>query len=124
VEEISGVADEALSRLNAASFSEDDRFAIETALREALANAVLHGAKCDASKLIFGIFTCEPDGSVTIVVRDPGPGFDPNHVPDPLHRDNLSSDHGRGLYLIRQLMDEVHFAHGGREIQMQKHRHR
>ena len=124
MEEISAIADEALGRIAAAGFSEDEQFAIETALREALANAILHGAKSDPSKKVFGSLQLEPAGALSINIRDPGRGFDPSHVPDPLHRDNLSSDHGRGLYLIRQLMDEVHFVHGGREIQMRKYRHR
>lgn len=124
MDEISAVADEAIGRIVALGFSADEIFAIETALREALANAVLHGAKSDPSKRIFGSFICEPNGTVTIVVRDPGKGFDPRQVPDPLRRENLSSDHGRGIYLIRQLMDELHFSQGGREIQMRKFRRR
>lgn len=122
VEEISGVVDEAMSRISAAGFGDDDSFAIETALREALANAVLHGAKSDPRKQVFGSFAIDRDGSISITVLDPGKGFDLTKVPDPLHQENLHSDHGRGIYLMRQLMDEVQFTQGGREIHMKKFR--
>ena len=84
---------------------------IELALTEALANAVVHGAKNDASKII----ECD-----VIVVRDPGPGFDPAKIADPLHEENIYSNHGRGIYLINQLMDEVQFHKNGTEIHMLK----
>jgi hypothetical protein len=53
-----------------------------------------------------------------IVVRDPGPGFDPAAVPNPIAEENLYSTHGRGTYLIRQLMDEAWFERRGSEIHM------
>jgi serine/threonine-protein kinase RsbW len=55
-----------------------------------------------------------------IVVRDPGPGFDPAGIPNPIVGENIYSNHGRGIYLINQLMDEVRFERGGSEIHMRK----
>jgi anti-sigma regulatory factor (Ser/Thr protein kinase) len=55
-----------------------------------------------------------------IVVRDPGPGFDPDQIPSPIQGQNLYSTGGRGIYLINQLMDEVRFEKGGTEIHMVK----
>jgi serine/threonine-protein kinase RsbW len=55
-----------------------------------------------------------------IVVRDPGPGFDPNVLPSPVQGQNIYSNHGRGIYLINQLMDEVEFQKNGTEIHMLK----
>jgi serine/threonine-protein kinase RsbW len=55
-----------------------------------------------------------------IVVRDPGAGFSPSEVPNPLAAENLHSHHGRGIYLINQLMDEVSFDRNGAEIRMRK----
>jgi anti-sigma regulatory factor (Ser/Thr protein kinase) len=95
-------------------------FAIETALRESLANAVLHGCKANSAMRVHCKVSCDSDGTVHITVRDPGNGFDPAALTDPLHDENLSADHGRGVYLIRKLMDEVHFADGGREVRMKK----
>jgi len=96
---------------------EDD---IELALAEALANAVVHGAKNDPSKIIECDVACDPQRGILIVVRDPGPGFDPGKIPNPCHGENLYSSHGRGIYLINQLMDEVEFHKNGAEIHMLK----
>jgi serine/threonine-protein kinase RsbW len=53
-------------------------------------------------------------------VRDPGLGFDPAKIADPCYGENLYANHGRGIYLINQLMDEVHFHRNGTEIHMLK----
>jgi serine/threonine-protein kinase RsbW len=95
-------------------------FEIELALQEALANAIRHGCHGDPSKSVECRVTYERTGDVLIVIRDPGPGFDVTRVPDPLEDANVLRASGRGLFLIRQLMDEVRFASGGREIRMRK----
>jgi serine/threonine-protein kinase RsbW len=100
--------------------AEEVEFAIETALREALANAILHGCKQNSAKQVLCKVSCDSVGAVQITVRDPGEGFDPASISDPLSGGNLLADHGRGVYLIRHLMDEVHFADGGREVRMRK----
>jgi serine/threonine-protein kinase RsbW len=94
--------------------------AIELALTEALANAVVHGAKGDASKVIECDVACNETGSLLIVVRDPGEGFDPSKIASPVQGERLYGDHGRGIYLINQLMDEVNFTKNGTEIWMIK----
>jgi len=94
--------------------------AIQLALNEALANAVVHGAKADPSKSIECRVSCDESRGVLIVVRDPGKGFDPATVPSPVVGDNVFSEHGRGIYLINQLMDEVKFLKNGSEIRMSK----
>jgi len=96
---------------------EDD---IELALTEALANAVVHGAKCDPSKIIECDVACDMQHGMLIVVRDPGLGFDPAKIADPCLAENIYSNHGRGIYLINQLMDEVQFHRNGTEIHMLK----
>ena len=55
-----------------------------------------------------------------IVVRDPGPGFDPDQVRSPVVGENVLFHHGRGIYLINQLMDHVEYGKGGTEIRMVK----
>jgi serine/threonine-protein kinase RsbW len=91
---------------------------VETALREALANAVRHGCAGDASKNVQCSVSCDRERGMLIVVRDPGPGFDPSQIPSPVTGQHLFSSHGRGIYLINQLMDEVRFERGGTEIHM------
>lgn len=93
---------------------------IELALQEALANAVVHGAGGDASKPVAVSVACEEDRGILIVVRDPGPGFDPCNVPSPVVGENVFESHGRGIFLINRLMDQVEFARGGTEIRMRK----
>ena len=86
---------------------------VERALRETLSNAMLHGNRADARKLVH-VRCCRESGKgVSIVVRDQGQGFDPNRVPDPLAFNNLNSEHGRGLHLMKLAMDEVSFERSG-----------
>ena len=94
--------------------------AIELALQEALANAVVHGAKEDPSKIVECIVACDEQRGILIIVRDPGTGFDPQAIPTCTMGENLYSNHGRGIFLINQLMDEVKFHKNGTEIHMVK----
>ena len=96
-------------------------YEIELALREALANAIIHGCKRDPAKKVACCVACDVSRGMLIVVRDPGPGFDPASLPNPVVGQNIFSDHGRGLYLITQFMDEVRFERGGTEIHMRKY---
>jgi serine/threonine-protein kinase RsbW len=91
---------------------------VEIALLEALANAVVHGAKNDPSKEIECCVACDESQGLLLVIRDPGEGFDPASVPSPVVGQNLFASHGRGIYMINQLMDEVRYEKGGTEIHM------
>lgn len=90
------------------------------ALKEALNNAVLHGNKSDPSKKVAVCCLCAEDKGILLVVRDGGEGFDPEEIPDPTNAERIYSSHGRGIFLMRQLMDEVRFEDGGRTILMRK----
>jgi serine/threonine-protein kinase RsbW len=79
-------------------------------ITEATTNAIVHGNKGDRKKNVY-IDVNASDSILTIVVRDEGVGFDPSEVPDPTHPDNLLKDSGRGLYLMRVYMDELHYNH-------------
>jgi serine/threonine-protein kinase RsbW len=94
--------------------------AIELSLHEALANAVVHGAKEDPTKIVECLVACDEERGVLIIVRDPGEGFDPKTIPSCTMGENLYSNHGRGIFLINQLMDEVKFRKNGTEIHMVK----
>ena len=93
---------------------------IETALREALANAMLHGNLQDAHKRVYVVCRCTPDGGVSITVRDEGSGFESGIVPDPTAPNARLLTSGRGIYLMRSLMDEVRFEQGGALVFMRK----
>jgi serine/threonine-protein kinase RsbW len=94
--------------------------AVELALQEALANAVVHGAKEDPTKIVECLVACDEGRGVLIIVRDPGEGFDPKSIPACTVGENLYSNHGRGIFLINQLMDKVEFRRNGTEIHMVK----
>lgn len=93
---------------------------VETALIEALANAVRHGCGGDPTKQVECCVACDEERGMLIIVRDPGSGFDPASIPSPIVGQNIYSEHGRGIFLINQLMDEVRFERGGTEIHMRK----
>jgi serine/threonine-protein kinase RsbW len=101
------------------SLSEEDLFDIKLCLQEALVNAVKHGNKFDPSLAV----ECSVEvsgGRLTIQVRDQGAGFDERAVPSPVHTENLTKTSGRGVYLIKKLMDEVEFFDRGRGVKMTK----
>jgi len=108
---------EAVREMKCVNGKED---AIELALQEALANAVVHGAKEDPSKIVECLVACDEQRGILIIVRDPGEGFDPGTIPTCTMGENLYSNHGRGIFLINQLMDEVQFRKNGTEIHMVK----
>ena len=94
---------------------------IALALQEALANAVRYGAGNDPGKTVQVTLSCGERKGMKLVVRDPGPGFDPASVPSPITADGLLSDHGRGLHMIKNLLDEVRWEKSGTEIHMMKY---
>jgi serine/threonine-protein kinase RsbW len=117
---ISPAVDQVMAVAREMECSSGKEFEIETALREALANAIRHGCAGDETKRVELVVACEESRGMLIVVRDPGPGFDPGHIASPTFGHNLYRHHGRGIYLINQLMDEVSFDRGGTEIRMRK----
>ena len=114
------VTDGVMQVLTDKKWPEERIMQVELALQEALANAIRHGCKGDASRKVQCVVNCDTDGEVLIVVRDPGLGFDATTVPNPLAGENVLKSSGRGIFLINQLMDEVAFEDGGRELRMRK----
>jgi serine/threonine-protein kinase RsbW len=94
--------------------------AIELSLQEALANAVIHGAKEDPTKVVECLVSSDDERGILIIVRDPGTGFAPEAIPGCTVGENVYSNHGRGIFLINQLMDKVEFRKNGTEIHMVK----
>ncbi len=105
-----------------AGLDEDDRFHVTMALREAAVNAVLHGNEYDPAKRIAVSFE-NTGAALVFTVADQGKGLEPDTLPDPLAPENLLRGTGRGIFLIRSFMDEVHFRqlHPGTELTLVKH---
>ena len=93
---------------------------IEMALLEALANAVIHGNGGNSGKRVHVTSRCYIDGEVSITVRDEGKGFDSSTVENPTSPENLLFTHGRGIYLMKALMDGVFFEENGSVVRMRK----
>jgi serine/threonine-protein kinase RsbW len=93
---------------------------LEIAVHEALANAVIHGNHESPDKNVHLSCRCSMDGELLISVRDEGEGFDSRAVPDPTEPQRLLLPHGRGLQLMRALMDEVSFEENGTVVRMRK----
>jgi serine/threonine-protein kinase RsbW len=97
------------------------------AVRETVVNAIIHGNHNDPNKLVFIDFTVVPKDNPTdlvVRVRDQGNGFDPAALRDPLTPENVLRASGRGIFLIRQFMDDVSMQparEGGMEVRMSKH---
>ena len=92
---------------------------VEIALREALANAIIHGNHQNPQKHVHIRFRCNPV-EVSIAVKGEGRGFDVNTITDPTAPENTGSVHGRGIYLMKAFMDEVRFEEGGVVVHMRK----
>jgi serine/threonine-protein kinase RsbW len=119
VSEVEGTAEKYAAE---AGLDEDERFRLTMAVREAAVNAVLHGNDYDPAKQITASF--ENTGkSLVISIADEGKGLDPDTLPDPLAPENLLRGTGRGIFLIRSFMDEVHFRqlNPGTELTLVKH---
>jgi anti-sigma regulatory factor (Ser/Thr protein kinase) len=91
------------------------------AMREALVNAVTHGNRHDTSRKVYIQSVCEPDDSLSIVIRDEGDGFDPSSVSIPK---DPGEDRRRGIHLMTSCMDEVRFRRSGTEVYMKIAAHR
>jgi serine/threonine-protein kinase RsbW len=93
---------------------------IETALREALANAIVHGNLGNACKRVSVVCRCSTDGELSLRVQDEGQGFDTAAVLDPTAPENHLFPHVRGIYLMKMLMDELRFEQDGSVVYMRK----
>ena len=107
-------------------FDEDAVHWVGVAVRECVINAIKHGNRNDSSKRVFVEFeTVFSDGvnELGIRIRDQGQGFDPESLANPLDPENLLKASGRGIFLIRNFMDEVQLQRapqGGMEVRMTK----
>lgn len=122
IEEIDEAVQKATGFAVEAGFADDALFGIDMAVREALANAVKHGNKLDASKEVEITLATVASG-MEIAVRDYGEGFDVSEVPDPTDPENLLKASGRGILFMHNFVDKIEWqraATGGMIVKMTK----
>ena len=99
------------------TINEDNYGKIHVAVIEGVNNAIKHGNKSDKEKTVS--FNCIVEESkIAFIVEDEGQGFDYQDVPDPTLPENIEKSHGRGLFLMRNLADEVNFFDEGRKVEI------
>ncbi|HTX18814.1 MAG TPA: ATP-binding protein [Bacteroidota bacterium] len=105
-----------LLKINSSLKFSDERFGtLLVIVTEAVNNAIIHGNKRNAAKKV--VVTGTVAGHLlTIRVKDEGKGFDPHRVPNPIDEGNLLRDSGRGVFLMRQLAEKVHYNTSGNEV--------
>jgi serine/threonine-protein kinase RsbW len=91
--------------------------ALLVVVTEAVNNSINHGNKRNPARKVYIVCTAQK-GKLTVRVRDEGEGFDPNSLPDPLHPDNLLRESGRGVFLMKQMMESVDYNEKGTEVTM------
>jgi serine/threonine-protein kinase RsbW len=117
LKEISNVL---INLLKEKNVKEEIVFDVHVSFEEALRNAMIHGNKSEPDKKV-KVETEVTDEYVVIHVEDEGEGFDPGSLPDPTLEENLLREGGRGVYLIKHLMDEVTYENAGRKVIMKKY---
>jgi len=111
---------------NMAGFDEDAVHWIGVAVRESVINAIKHGDKEDAAKPVtieFGFTPIDRPTELVVSITDRGEGFEPEEVADPLAPENILKSSGRGIFFMRNFMDEVRLQRapeGGMEVRMVK----
>ena len=114
------ISQKIIDELRSFGSQEEIVFDIRVSLEEALRNAMIHGNKLDPQKKV----TIEAEvsgGGIRVCVEDEGSGFNPDDVPDPTDEENLLKTSGRGVYMVKHLMDDVKYENGGRRVIMIKY---
>jgi serine/threonine-protein kinase RsbW len=103
-------------------FTADQRTDLALAVGEALSNAAVHGNRLKAGSLVSVTLHVTPRREVTVEVKDGGPGFNANHLDDPTDNAHILVPGGRGVFLMRRLVDEVEFDRPGNRVRLIKRR--
>ena len=103
-----------VSRYN---LSPDRQCDILVSLTEAVTNAIVHGNCKEEDKLV-KVRMRRKNGTLALRVSDEGRGFDYNNLPDPTSPENICKCGGRGVYLMRQLADNIRFYNNGSTVEM------
>ncbi len=108
--------------LRSRNLPEEVAHAISMALRESMANAIKHGNRGDPNKRVTLTLEITPSDVLRLAVEDEGAGFDPSSIGDPLAPENRLKSSGRGIFYMRNFMDEVRydFLESGTRVVLEK----
>ena len=120
---IAGTVERILRAVEPARLSHDQRESFAVALAEALSNAAVHGNRLQAGSTVQVKLEVVPGRRAVVVVTDSGHGFDSTCLCDPTDPTHLLSPGGRGVYLMRQLVDHVEYNEAGNEVRLTMERH-
>lgn len=90
---------------------------IMIAVTESVSNAIVHGNNSDNSKNVYLKLYLE-ESQIKFIIEDEGPGFDYNSLPDPTLPENLNNPGGRGIFLMKNLCDELSFKNEGKRTEL------
>jgi serine/threonine-protein kinase RsbW len=122
IEAVDEVAAALAGVVSRSGIDENAAFGIDMAVREAVTNAVLHGNKEDETKFV-EVIVKSSASELEIRVHDEGFGFNPELIQDPTKEENLLKTSGRGIFFMRNFMDEVDWVirpEGGTTVRMLK----
>jgi serine/threonine-protein kinase RsbW len=103
-------------------FSAEQRDDLAVAVAEALSNAAVHGNRLNPRARVSVVVEVDPRRQAAIEVKDSGSGFDANGLEDPTHDDRILVPGGRGVFLMRRLVDEVEYSGPGNRVRLVKRR--
>jgi serine/threonine-protein kinase RsbW len=113
--------DDVLGQLATLHWGHREIFGVHLAVHEALVNAISHGNASDQQKHIRFSCRISPE-KIHVEITDEGPGFDPDHLPDPTSPARLACPGGRGVLLMRSFMSHVEFRNNGNHVVLEKER--
>jgi len=119
IKQLKKVSSGILEALSSYNVDEAKLFDIKLCIEEAVRNAIVHGNRCDKSLTVKIDYWVEDD-KFALEVEDQGSGFDHTLVPDPTSGENILRNSGRGVYLIKRLMDKVEYNQTGNKVRMVK----
>jgi serine/threonine-protein kinase RsbW len=117
---IKSAVEEVIALLKTLKADESDIFDIRLSLEESLINAIKYGNKLNEDLTVLVEVSCNGN-KFTLSVEDKGNGFDYKGLPDPTNEENLLKTKGRGVFLMKHLMDKIEFNQKGNRITMTKH---
>lgn len=115
LDKVEDTVEEILCMVNGNTLPNEKLFGLRLALHEAIGNAIIHGNGNRPDRSV-SIRCLRTQDHIEVTVRDEGDGFDYRSIPDPTLEENLFAASGRGIFLMRRLVDEVRFNTKGNEV--------